>query len=185
MKSTKLASRYAKALFEFAKEKEQIENVLHDLELVKDVLRENYEFKAIIESPIIFPDKKNEIFKALFAEKLSEMTFGFLSLLIIKKREPALMTICDEYVILYNKYHNIKIAYVTTAQPMSPLMVDNLKKLLEEETHATILLRELVDENIIGGLMVRIDDFLFNASVLSRINKLRAEFSHNVYQAAF
>ena len=185
MKSTKLAGRYAKALFDFAHQQEEIEAVNNDLALVKSVLKENSQLKAIIESPVIFPDKKNDIFADLFSGKISKTTFGFLSLIIKKKREPSLSTICDEYLKLYNIHHNIKIAHITTAVPLSEELAAALKQLLEEETHATIQLQEKIDENIIGGILVRIDDFLFNASILAKINKLRAEFSHNIYQAAF
>lgn len=185
MKSTKLAGRYAKALFEFARQQEAIETVNQDLALVKTVIKENRELKAVIESPIIFPDKKDDVFRDLFSGKISDITFGFLSLIIKKKREPSIGAICDEYLALYNIHHNIKIARVTTATPLNPKLAASLQKLLEEETHATIQIQEIVDENIIGGLLVKIDDFLFDASILSRINKLRAEFSHNIYQAAF
>ena len=185
MKSTKLAGRYAKALFEFARQQEEIEEVNRDLALVKSVLKTNPQLKAVIESPIIFPDKKNDIFSDLFSGKISKTTFGFLSLIIKKKREPALSSICDEYLALYNLHHNIKIAYITTAIPLTEELAAALKRLLEEETHATIQIQEKVDANIIGGLLVKLDDFLFNASILAKINKLKAEFSHNVYQAAF
>ncbi len=185
MKSTKLAGRYAKALFDFAQQKEEIEAVNSDLVLVKSVLKENSQLKAVIESPVIFPDKKNDIFTDLFEGKISKTTFGFLSLIIKKKREPSLSIICDEYLKLYNIHHNIKIAYITTVFPLSEELAAALKKLLEEETHATIQIQEKVDPNIIGGLLIKIDDFLFNASILAKINKLRAEFSYNVYQAAF
>ena len=87
MKSTKLAGRYAKALFEFALQKEEIEAVNSDLAIVKTVLKENSQLKAVIESPVIFPDKKNDIFTDLFDGKISKTTFGFLSL-IIKKKSP-------------------------------------------------------------------------------------------------
>lgn len=185
MKSSKLASRYAKALFEFAKQNGQIEKVNEDLSLVKSVLKDNHDLKAVIESPVIFPDKKNDIFAAVFNGKLCDITFGFLSLTIKKKREPAIIAICDEYVKLYNIHHNIKIAFVTTGQPLSSELAEALKQLLEQETKATIQLQQVVDDKIIGGLLVRIEDFLFDASIQSRINKLRAEFSYNVYQAAF
>lgn len=185
MNSSKLATRYAKALFEFAKEKDLIQKVKEDLVLVKSVLKENYELKLIIESPIVLPDKKNAIFAGVFADKLSDTTFGFLSLTIKKKREPALITICDEYVRLYNKFNNIQVAFVTTVQPLSPALADAIKKLLEEETQSTIELQQILDDKIIGGLKIQIEDTLFDASILSSINKLRDEFSHNVYQAAF
>ena len=185
MKSTKLAGRYAKALFEFAQQEGEIETVNQDLALVKSILKENHELKAVIESPVIFPDKKNGIFKDVFTGKISDITFGFLSLIIKKKREPAISSICDEYLALYNIHHNIKIAHVTTAAPMTPELTESLRKLLEEDTRATIQITTSVDEKIIGGIMVQIDGYLFDASLLTRINKLRAEFSHNIYQAAF
>lgn len=185
MKSTKLASRYAKALFEFAQQDNQIEQVYNDLVIVKSVIKENNILKAVIESPIIFPDKKNAIFSSVFSEKISKITYGFLSLIIKKRREPALTTICDEYTALYNKLHNIKVAYIITAVPMSREVADELKRLLEQDTHATIQLEEFVDPNIIGGLIGMIDGYLFDASILSSIKRLRDEFSQNIYQAAF
>ena len=102
-----------------------------------------------------------------------------------KKREPALGTICDEFLALYNKHHNIRIAHVLTAVPIKPELTEILRHLLEEDLHSTIQITTTVDERIIGGLMVEIDGYLYDASLLTRINRLRAEFSHNVYQAAF
>jgi F-type H+-transporting ATPase subunit delta len=185
MRSTKLASRYAKSLFEFARERNQVEQVNEDLKLVKAVIKENRELKAVIESPIVFPDKKNAIFSGIFSGKISDTTFGFLSLLIKKRREPALTTICDEYTALYNILHNIKIAHIITAVPMSKEVTDELTQLLEKETHATIKLQENVDPDIIGGLIGMIDGYLFDASIISSIKKLRDEFSQNIYKAAF
>lgn len=185
MKSTKLASRYAKALFDLSIERGELETVNQDLALVKSVIKENRDFRGVIESPIIFPDKKNGVFKGVFNGKLSDTSFGFLSLIIRKKREPALGTICDEFLALYNKHHNIRIAHVLTAVPIKPELTEILRHLLEEDLHSTIQITTTVDERIIGGLMVEIDGYLYDASLLTRINRLRAEFSHNVYRAAF
>ncbi|MBP5650863.1 MAG: ATP synthase F1 subunit delta [Bacteroidales bacterium] len=185
MKSTKLASRYAKALFEFAQQRGELDTVNQDLALVKSVIKENRDFRGVIESPILFPDKKNSIFKEVFKDKLSDTSFGFLSLIIRKKREPALGTICDEFLALYNIHHNIKIANIITAVPIKPELTETLRQMLEEDTHSTIQITTGVDERIIGGLMVEIDGYLYDASLLTRINRLRAEFSHNVYRAAF
>lgn len=185
MKSTKLASRYAKALFQFAKENGQIEEVNKDLALVSQVMKENRDLKTVIESPIIFPDKKETIFHDIFSEKLSKVSFCFLSLLIKKRREPSLVPICDEYVKFYNAHHNIKIAHITTAVEISGKLSEELKKTLEDITKSHIILDKSVNTNIIGGLSIRIDDFIFDATLSSRINKMRSDFSQNIYQAAF
>lgn len=185
MKSTKLAGRYAKALFDYAQQQDKIEQVNSDLILVKNVIKENRELKFIIESPIIFPDKKNNIFSNIFDGKICDLTFGFLSLIIIKKREPALTAICDEFLALYNDYHNIKIVQVITASPLSPTLIEEIKRRMEKKISATVLIQEKIDPNIIGGVVIKYDDFLFDASITSKINQLRSEFSQNVYQAAF
>jgi F-type H+-transporting ATPase subunit delta len=185
MRNPKLAGRYANALFTFSIEQKQLEKVYQDVILIKTVFKENRELKAVIESPVIFPDKKNHIFAEVFQNQLSDITFGFLRLMIAKKREPALMDICDEFVSLYYRHNNIKIAEVTTAQPLTKTMSTQLQQLLESQTGSTILLKSLINPEVIGGLLVQIDNFVVDASIQAKINRLKAQFSQNIYQAGF
>lgn len=182
MKNLKLANRYAKALFEFANKQNQIETVNQDLGLVKTTLRENRELQVILNSPVIEPSKKHAIFTALFQGHLSETTFTFIDVIIRKKREPALRNICEEFTKYYNDYHNIRVVTVTTAQPMSAELREKIKGLLSEETHYTIDLEEIIRPDIIGGIIVKMGDFYFDAGILSKINKLRNAFAYNEYQ---
>lgn len=185
MKNPKLANRYAKALFDFASETNKIEVVKQDLEQVLNMLKQERELRVVLNSPVIAPAKKRAIFAAVFAEGLDTTTFSFLDVMLHKKREPALPCICDEFVKLYNDYHHVKVATLISAQTMSDELVQRIKALLEEQTHYTIQLSCKVDPNLIGGIMVEMDDFHFDATILSRINKLRQEFSQNIYQVNF
>lgn len=182
MKNLKLANRYAKALFEFAGERNQIEIVNQDLNLVKVTLKENRQLQAILNSPVIEPTKKHAIFTALFQGHLSQTTFTFLDVIIRKKREPALKTICEEFTKYYNDYHHIRVVTITTARPMSAELREKIRNLLAEETHYTIDLEETVRPDIIGGIIVKMGDFYFDAGILSKINKLRNAFAYNEYQ---
>lgn len=185
MKSTKLANRYAHALYLFALENGQLEAVFEDIAMAKQVFRENRELRVIIESPIIVQEKKSAIFAAIFEGKISALTFGFLNLIIKKKREPAFCTIFREFDGFYYKHHNIKIATLTTAVPLDKALLEKIRAILEEQTKATVQIVEVVDKDIIGGFIIKIDDFLLDASLLGKINKLKLEFAHNIYQAAF
>jgi F-type H+-transporting ATPase subunit delta len=185
MKNPKLAGRYANALFTFSIEQNQLEKVYQDVTLIKTVLKENRELRAVIESPVIFPDKKNHIFSELFQNQLADITFGFLRLIITKKREPALMDICNEFISFYYRHHNIKVAQVTTAQSLTENMTAQLKQLLETQTGSTILLKSIINPEVIGGLLVKIDNFVIDASIISKINRLKAQFSQNIYRAGF
>lgn len=185
MKNSKLSGRYAKALHQYALEVNQEEDVYKDVLFVQSVFKENRELHVVIESPIIVADKKYKIFDALFHGKISTITAEFLRLIITKRREPALMDILSNYILCYYENHHIKNATLTTASVLDPALLKEIKNLLEEQTKSTILLEEIVNTKIIGGVIVRVDDFFFDASIMGKINKLKAEFSQNLYQANF
>jgi len=185
MKNPRLSNRYAKALFDFAQEKGQIEEVNRDLALIKETLKGNGEMQAVLNSPVIPPAKKHTLFASVFQSMVSETTFLFLDVIIRKKREPALATICDEFVKFYNDFHHIKTVKLTSAMPLSADLVENIRAMLAEQTKQTILIEQVVQPDIIGGFRLKMDDNYLDASIIAKLNRLRNEFAHNVYQVNF
>ena len=145
MKNPKLSSRYAKALFDFAGEKNQEEEVLGDLKLFANTLKENRDLQVLLRNPVVEPSQKHHIFESVFDGTLHEITYQFLDVLLRKKREPALDTICAEFFKLYNSAHNIKEATVTTAQPLGKDLKERIVTMLSEQANATISLKEIVN----------------------------------------
>ncbi|MBP5711187.1 MAG: ATP synthase F1 subunit delta [Bacteroidales bacterium] len=185
MKSTKLANRYANALYMFALEQNKLEEVYSDILTLKGVFIENRELRGIIERPVLSPDKKRHIFTEIFKGKIDDITFCFIILILYKKREPSFIYIFDEFISCYYKHHNIKKAHVTSAVALDSDLLGKLKAILEEQTHSTIEIEQTVQPEIIGGFIIKIDDYLIDASLKGKINKLKLEFSHNIYRAAF
>ncbi len=185
MKNPKIASRYAKALFDFATEKDQVETVHKDLLLVHKTLKDNRELLVVLDSPVIVPSKKRAIFKNVFQSSLNEVTFSFLDVVINKKREPMVADICSEYTKLYNELHHIKTVTLTSATPLSSEIVEKIRTMLAEKTQYTIDIHQVVNPSIIGGIMVKMDDYFYDDSISSKLNRLRQEFSHNIYQINF
>ena len=185
MKNPKIANRYAKALFDFATEKDQVEIVHQDLLRVQNILKENRELLVVLDSPVIVPTKKRAIFKNVFQSSLSEITFSFLDVVINKKREPMVAGICDEYTKLYNEQHHIKTVTLTSAMPLGEGIVEKIRALLAEKTQYTIDIQQVVNPSIIGGIMVKMDDYFYDDSISTKLNRLRQEFSHNIYQVNF
>lgn len=183
--SPKLAYRYANALYEFADAESKIENTYQDILLLKQTFHENKELKIVIESPIITPEKKSLIFTQLFSQMITPITFGFLNLIIKKRREPSLILILDAFISLYYQHHNIKIATIKTAISLSDNDLQNIRTVLEEQTQATIDIQTIIDPSIIGGFIIKLEGQLLDASLLGKINKLKMEFSKNIYQASF
>lgn len=184
-KSPKLAFRYANALYEFAEIEKKTEEVYQDILLLKQIFQENSELRVVIESPIIVPDKKSAIFSQLFEKNLSPITFGFLLLILKKRREPSLMMTLDSFITLYYQAHNIKTATLTTATQLNEILLQGIKETLEKQTQSTIDLQVKEDPAILGGFIIKLEDQLLDASLLGKINKLKSEFSKNVYQTGF
>jgi len=185
MKNPKLASRYAGALYSFALETDNVDNVYHDILHIQEIVSAHKELKTIFESPVVHQDKKQNVVREIFQNHLCETTYRFFSLVVKKRREPQLLMICNQFIKLYYKNHNLKEAHITSATPLSDIIIQFIKDYLEKDTPFTFFIYPSVDEKLIGGLVIKIDDFNFDASIQAKINKLRAEFSQNAYTPGF
>ena len=146
MKNPKLASRFARALYDFAIETNHVDVVYHDILFVQKVITDNYELKIVFESPIILQDKKQKIFRKIFESNISEIVFSFFALSIKKRKEPQLLMMCREFIKIYYTTHNIKEAYITTAQPLSEKMKCFLKNYIENDFPYTLILHYFVNQ---------------------------------------
>jgi len=185
MKNPKLASRYAQSLYDFSVETDQVENLYHDILHIQEIINNHKELKTILESPIVQQGKKQNLIKEIFENHLCETTYKFFSLIVQKRREPQLPLICSQFVKIYNKSHNIKEASITFAYPFSEEIVQYIKTYLEKDSPFTYKFHLSVDPKIIGGFVIKIDDFYFDASIQAKINKLKSEFSQNPYAIGF
>ena len=185
MKNPKLASRYAGALYDFAVETNNVENAYHDILHIKEVISSHLEMKTMLESPVITHDKKQKIIKEVFQHHFCDIVFDFLNLIVKKRRAPQLMLICEQFISIYYEKHQIKEAYITTAQPLSEKMVNDIKNFLEKDSPYSFITHLRVNPTIIGGIIIKIEDLYFDAAICTKINKLRSEFSQNVYATGF
>ena len=89
--------------------------------------------------------------------------------------------ISKSFISLYKKSKNIKEVVVTTAVPLDENLRKDLMQFLKKETNSEIELKEAVDESLIGGAIIRMDDIQFDASISSSLNSLKQKFSKNLY----
>lgn len=176
-----LSIRYAQALFSLALERGEADKVRADMELICKVHQENPGFRQMLKSPVINADKKISVMRGIFGEKIAKISMTYIEIIIRRRRESLLYQIAGQYEELYLQNKNIKRAQITSAAPMQESVRSELLKLLEEQTGATILLEETVDPSIIGGVIVRIDNTVFDDSIIKKLKNLRKEFSVNEY----
>lgn len=176
-----ISQRYALALFNLALEMNILDRVSSDMNLVLEVTRENPEFRRLLASPIIPERKKGSILKGIFEKHLDPLSFRFLQLVTRKEREVYLGNICGHFAILYKKHKNIITIEITAAYPIDDEIRIKIIELIEEKQQKTVELIEKIDENIIGGIVLRVDDKKFDASLRRQLLRLRKVFDKNLY----
>ena len=185
MDFTIISQRYAKALFELALEMKILDRVNQDMLLVKSVTVENPEFKRLLTSPIIPPGKKSQIIKGIFEKHLERLSLRFLQLVVKKEREAYLPNIVESFISMYKKFNNILPVKLTTAQPIDDEIRREMLTLLKDTTHKKIELEEKVEENLIGGFVLNLEDSQYDASLRKKIDRLRKTFESNLYVKGF
>ncbi len=185
MRNILLAKRYAKALFDLAVEEGVIDRVSTDMILVAEVMAENRELRRMMTSPVIPPARKKLVIKKLFEGHLDKRTDAFLDILIRKGREEQVHDIAIEFKEMYYDYKNIALVEVTTASPIDDNLRQKLAGLMSTKTTKTIEVVEKTDADIIGGFILKLNDYQYNASMKKTIARLHKEFDENLYIKGF
>lgn len=173
MNESTINTRYAKALFKLAKEKKLVDKILGDMKLVFEAFSEIHELKAVIEDPVIKTSKKAAIVQSIFKSKLDTISMSFLNLLLRNKREFYIKGVCQYFIDLVKKDKGIKSVKLTTAYSLDKKSKDGLESLIKSQLNSKIELTEEIDEEIIGGFIIRIDDNQYDSSVRSALNKMQ------------
>jgi F-type H+-transporting ATPase subunit delta len=185
MKETRIAKRYARALFDFAVEQSSLEEVSSDMGLVFKVCGTNRDFRLLLASPVIKADKKIAVIKAVFSDHFHKITLAYMEVIARKGREMYIRDIAERFTELFKEYKGIKTVYLTTATEIGDQTRNRILQLLKEATHATIEMVEKVDKDLIGGFVLRYDDKQYDASLARQIQQLQRDFDENVYIKGF
>ncbi len=174
--SSKTAQRYAKSLLEVAREREQVDRVLADIRLIHGTIEASRELFLFLRSPIIKHDRKHTVMLDLFSGKISDLTQMFLEVLIRKERERIIPEIAEAFLDLYDDWAGIQTVQVYAASGMDGVEKEDIRKILEEKTGKKIRMQFEVDESLKGGLMIRINDTIYDGSLKHKMEELRDTF---------
>lgn len=173
MSSYNIATRYATALMNIASEKEILTEVSYDMELVREGISSSKDLKVMLKSPIIKMAQKEEVLRQIFQKKINVVSSEFIQFVITKNRENLLFDILLRFKDLYNNKINRVEAKVVSSVELSDGQKNILQKSLEEYTKMEVVSFYSVDESIIGGFIVKINDTVLDSSVKQQLRKLR------------
>jgi F-type H+-transporting ATPase subunit delta len=175
MNESKISVRYAKALYDLAKEDKKHDAVKNDMDTVITCYRESEEFKNFIQSPVLKESVKINLLKSIFRGKVSDLSMSLFDLLVKNKRESYLPFIALNYLHFYKEDLGIKEAVLITAVPLDKNFRENFLKYLNKKLKTKIEMAEKVDTGIIGGFKLKIEDQQIDASIASHLNRIKKE----------
>jgi F-type H+-transporting ATPase subunit delta len=169
-----IAQVYARSLFEVAQEQDKLDTIKEQLGQFADVLSGNRDVSIFFFSPYFSPDeKKDALHRAV--EGADPAFMNFLEALIERHRTPAIYRIRTEFEVLYDKTNNLLPVQLTSAVELDSELVESLGRRIGEQTGNEIQLSSKVDPEILGGIVLRVGNFILDASIKTRLEQLRRE----------
>ncbi len=169
-----LGRRYAKALLELAREQNQTDQVVRDTQALTDAWKASSDLRELVANPVVpkpaLRSAMDAIMDKLGATKLVRNTIGVLA---DRGRLQYLPDVLDALEALSEAEAGRVRAEVISAKPLDDAYYNRLKDKLQRATGQQIVLVKRQDPSLIGGVVTRIGDRVFDGSISNRLNELR------------
>lgn len=178
MSQTVIARRYAHALFDLAREKGELDRVKQELDVVVKTIEGLPELQEWFMTPAVNVERKKELVAEHF-QGFSDWTKNFLFLLLDRDRQELISLIAQEYNKLADDAMGIQEAVVTSALPLSEQEKEQLAAVFEERIGKKLRIVNVVDSDLLGGLIVQIGDRVYDGSLRTKLLRFRRKLTRS------
>jgi ATP synthase F1 delta subunit len=167
-----IARVYAEALFEVAKEKDNLDEIREELAQFADTLAESKEMQVFFFSPYFSSAEKKDGIRRV-VDGADDEFVNFLELLAEKHRMPVVFRIRRQFDDLWKRENRKIDVTVTSATELDDKVVKQIGQEIESQTGRSVELSSEVDDSILGGLVLQVGNMVLDASIRNRLEKLR------------
>src|SRR5690554_5567570 len=171
---SKIANRYAVALFELAVEEDQIDRYQQQLAWIKEVFNDDTVFQ-FFSSIKVDKLKKKEMLSTIMQDQVDQHMISFLMILIDKKRVSFIKAIADQFHSLCNKHYNIQEGYVYSIRKLSEQEHKEIEDAVSKKLNSTVKLKNYLNPHLIAGVKVVVNDTVIDASYQAQMSQLKAQ----------
>ena len=167
--------RYAQAIFELAREQDQLDQWAGDLQLVDQALQDE-DFKAFLKhAEVPTADKVRAISTVLGT--VDPRVQNLVHILVTGGLVDLLPQWHEAYEALLDEHRGRQRVEVTSAIPLEDQELERITNVLSGLIQKAVVATTVVDESILGGVVIRMGDRLLDGSARSRLNELRLSLS--------
>jgi F-type H+-transporting ATPase subunit delta len=166
--------RYAKALLDLARERGEVDSVLADVGSIWATWKESAELRELVRNPVVpKPALKAAVDAVLEKLEVSKLVRNTVALLADKGRLPQLEDVLHALEELAESETGRVRVEVTSAQPLSEAYYDRLTEKLQRVTDLQVVLVKRHDPSLIGGVVTRVGDRVFDGSLSNHLSELK------------
>lgn len=175
MKSTRAASRYAKAFLDLATERNELDAVSKDVAIALQAVNESRDLRLFLSSPVVKHKVKQNVLRTIFEKNVGELTLHFMLLITQHGREQSLPEIFDSFIRQYKASKNILDATIKVSTTVKADLLKELQTKLEGALGKQIDVKVETTPSLIGGYIVEMDNYRLDASLSGSLNKIKRE----------
>jgi len=181
---TRVARRYARALFGVAKKGDVVKSVEADLDAVAGLLARDQRFKDFLFSPRIARDEKVGLVERVFSDRVTAITMKAIRLMLSKRREALFGEVRDEFVKLRREFGKVLYAQVLSSSELSEAERKRIVEKLEKASGKKVEPEFRVDPTLIGGVKVSYGNFVLDGTIRGGLRRLRDQLRYELLKQA-
>ena len=166
-----LYSRYANALLSIAIEEDKIEFYKNEVKMLKELFKEDDGFIHLISSYFIEFSEKEKIIDKVYTN--NENIKNFIKVIIRNNRATEIDKIFREFIKLCNEELKIKDGIIYSVNELTKDEIERIEKGISKKLNCTVELENYIDEKLIGGVKVIVEDKIFDGSVKNKLEKMK------------
>lgn len=168
-----VSKTYGSALFEVAKENNSLDATFEEVLFVKQTFLENEDLQKLLLHPNIEKQEKIKVIETIYKDKIEDEIIGLMKMMITKDHQKDFLKVFDYVISAIKEEKGIGVARISSAVELSEQQKEKIEqKLLDTTKYQKIEGIYQVDESLIGGLVIRIQDTVVDSSLKTQIANL-------------
>lgn len=173
----KLVSKtYGDALFETCMEMGSLDQMYEEVKAVLEILKTDHDLNKFMNHPKVIKEDKIKVIEDSFNGRVSRELVGLMTLVVGKGRYAEMASIFEYFIDLVKEEKKIGMVHVTTAFELKDSQkADVENKILATTKYESLEMDYVVDESLIGGMVIRIGDRVVDSSIKTQLYELSKE----------
>ena len=167
-----ISTTYAQALFDVCVEENKVDEFFDEVRFVNEAIKNNESFFDILKTPRINITEKKKIIDDVFGGRLTNEIINFIKILIDKRRIAYIIEIADEFEGMVYSYKGIVKAKAYSSICLSNEQIKKLERKLSEQSKKTVEIENIVDESLLGGIMIKFNDKVIDDTLKGKLERL-------------